>query len=158
MAVKRNFCFVAKSEINNIPFLNIFFKKLDISLERENPRESLKGLSKAKEALENGLDVVIYPEGKIDDHPPLMAHFKNGPFKLAIENQIPIVPYSMIDNWKILYVNGWKMHGRPGIARAIVHEPIETKGMTLDNLQALKEKVFMIVDGDLRKHLGKNFK
>ena len=95
---------------------------------------------------------MIYPEGTIGPNPPSLLRFKNGSFRLAIEKQVPIVPFTLVDNWKLLYVDGWKMHGRPGVSRAIIHHPIETKGMTMDDLPSLKEKVFHVIESDLKKY------
>lgn len=149
---RRNWRFVGKEEISNIPILGIFFRTIDIALNRENPRESFKSLQEAGLSLQKGMNIVIYPEGMIGPHPPKMVRFKNGPFKMAIEHQVPIVPVTMMDNWKILFVDGWKMHGRPGIARVFVHSPIETEGMTPDDVGLLKEKVFQVISNQLQKN------
>jgi 1-acyl-sn-glycerol-3-phosphate acyltransferase len=37
----------------------------------------------------------------------------------------------------------------------IFHEPIPTKGMTLADLDILKNKVFAIIDEELTNHIGK---
>jgi 1-acyl-sn-glycerol-3-phosphate acyltransferase len=148
LAIKRNWRFVAKMELENIPILNIFFKTLDISMNREN---SFRAWTIAGEGLDEHFNIVIFPEGTIAPHPPNMVRFKNGPFRLAIEKQVAILPITMLDNWKILFVDGWKMHGRPGICRAIVHSPIETKGMTLENLEELKQQVFTVIQEPLKK-------
>lgn len=152
MAARRNWSWMAKEELGNIPVLNIFFKTIDIKVNRENARESFKSMKTAGERLRNGMNIVVYPEGMIGPHPPKMVRFKNGPFKLAIEHQVPIVPVSMPDNWKILFVDGWKIYGRPGIARVFVHSPIETKGLTLDDLESLKLKVYHIIEQQLLKY------
>jgi len=152
LAVKRNWRFMAKIELADIPILNIFFKNLDIAVHRENIRESFKAIKEAGDSLDKGFNIVVYPEGTISPHPPKLVRFKNGPFRMAIEKQIPIVPLTMIDNWRLLYVDGWKMHGHPGVARVFVHAPIETAGMTMDDLNLLKEKVFHILESDLKKY------
>lgn len=117
LVVKKNWRFMAKTELGDIPVFNIFFKTVDIPVDRERARESFKAVQEARESLQNRMNLVIYPEGMIGPHPPEMVRFKNGPFRLAIEEQIPIVPVTMVDNWRILFVDGWKMHGRPGISR-----------------------------------------
>lgn len=150
MVAQRNWRFMAKEELGSLPILNIFFKSLDILINRENARESLKGMKEASYGLRKGMSIVVYPEGMIGPHPPAMVRFKNGPFKLAIEHQVPIVPVTMADNWKILFVDGWKIYGRPGIARVFVHSPIETRGMTLEDVEPLRQKVFHIIEEQLR--------
>jgi 1-acyl-sn-glycerol-3-phosphate acyltransferase len=156
MVVKRNWSYMGKVEISYIPILNIFFNTLDIAVNRENNREGFRAIKEANESLDKGINIVVYPEGRIGPHPPAMVRFKNGPFRIAIEKQIPIVPLTMLDNWRMLFVDGWKMHGRPGISNVIVHAPIETKGMTMDNINSLKEKVFHIIESDLKKYTPKN--
>ena len=151
LVVKKSWRFMAKVELGDIPIFNIFFRTVDIPVHRESARESFKAVQEASESLDRGANIVVYPEGMIGPHPPVMVRFKNGPFKLAIEKQIPIVPLTMTDNWNLLYVNGWKMYGHPGISRVIVHPPIETEGMTLADLNPLKKKVFHIIEQDLHQ-------
>ena len=89
------------------------------------------------------MSIVIFPEGKIgDDYPPILHEFKNGPFRLAIEHQIPIIPVSIDSIWKLMWDNGFKYGSKPGIGQLWVHEPIETKGMTVDDADALKDRVY----------------
>ncbi|MEO5675521.1 MAG: 1-acyl-sn-glycerol-3-phosphate acyltransferase [Chitinophagales bacterium] len=152
LVVKRNWCYMAKLEISHIPIINIFFGTLDIAVDRESKRESFKAMREASDNLDKGRNIVVYPEGTITAHPPKMVRFKNGPFRLAIEKQIPIVPLTMLDNWRLLFVDGWKMHGRPGVANVIVHAPIPTTGMTLDDMDSLKERVFNLLENDLINH------
>lgn len=143
---------MAKLEISHIPIINIFFGTLDIAVDRESKRESFKAMREASDNLDKGRNIVVYPEGTITAHPPRMVRLKNGPFRLAIEKQIPIVPLTMLDNWRLLFVDGWKMHGRPGVANVIVHAPIPTTGMTLDDMDSLKERVFNLLENDLINH------
>lgn len=75
-----------------------------------------------------------------------MGRFKNGPFKLAIENQVPIVPITFMNNWLLLPDDFQNRIGHPGIARVIIHEPIPTTGMTENDLEGLKEKVYQVIN------------
>jgi 1-acyl-sn-glycerol-3-phosphate acyltransferase len=149
LVVKRNWRFMAKQELDNIPILNIFFRTVDIAVNRENPRESFKAVREASESLEKKMSIVMYPEGTISPHPPKMVRFKNGPFRLAIDQQVPIVPITMADNWKLLFVDGWKIHGRPGLSRVFVHSPVETKGMTMADVETLKHQVLQTIERQL---------
>ena len=151
LVARRNWRYMAKAELGDIPFFSIFFRTIDISVDRESGRDSFKAFQVAGESLSAGMSIVNYPEGKIGPHPPRMVRFKNGPFRMAIEKQIPIVPLTMVDNWKLLFVDGWQMYGNPGISRVIVHAPIETKHLTLADLDELKERVYHIIQNDLNK-------
>ena len=82
-----------------------------------------------------------------------MRNFKNGPFKLAIEKEVPIVPITFLSNYKILPAkNNFIKYGGPGIARAIIHEPIETTGMTENDLVPLRTKVYSIINKAIQEH------
>ena len=149
-----HFRFMAKLELSNIPLFNIFFRTVDISVNRGSITESYKALRLAAESIDNKDSLVIFPEGKIAHHPPKLEKFKAGPFRLAIEKQVPIVPVTFLDNWKMLFVDK-KVWGRPGITRAIVHAPISTKGMTADDIDALQKKVYAIIENALKENGSK---
>ena len=98
--------------------------------------------------------MVIYPEGTIADT-GILRPFKNGAFKLAIEKQVPIIPVANLNNWKLLQNGGFfKSLGRPGFSRVIVGEPIETKGMTEENLVDLRNQVRDFIQNELDKYNG----
>lgn len=111
----------------------------------------MKALDEAAKSLDKGRHLIIFPEGKIGGNAPHLHDFKSGPFRLAIEKQVPIVPVTFPDNWKMLYVER-RIWGRPGVARVFVHRPISTKGMTLNDVDLLKEKVYTIIDKTLKKY------
>jgi 1-acyl-sn-glycerol-3-phosphate acyltransferase len=93
--------------------------------------------------------IVIFPEGTIGKHPPAMLEFKEGAFKMAIEKQIPIVPVTIVNNWLILRDDGqWLCQWKP--YKAVVHEPIETKGMTSADIGDLKLKTRAIIEQQLK--------
>lgn len=70
---------------------------------------------------------------------------------LAIEKQVPIVPVTFMNNWVLLPDDFQHRVGQPGLARVIVHPHIDTKGMTLDDIETLKQKVYEIIDRPLRE-------
>ena len=69
---------------------------------------------------------------------------------MAIQQQVPIVPVTLLNNYKILPdVPKVRMHWHP--LRAVIHPPIETKGLTQDNIEWLKEETYRIIDAELMK-------
>ncbi|MCH8330739.1 MAG: 1-acyl-sn-glycerol-3-phosphate acyltransferase, partial [Bacteroidetes bacterium] len=142
--------FMAKEELARIPLFGIFFRTIDIAVNRESNISSYKALKKAEEDLDNNISLVMFPEGGVSMNAPEMISFKNGPFKLAIDKQVPIVPVTFLDNWWLFHDNG-QMKGRPGLSRVTVHAPITTTGMTDDNLDELRNKVFEIINSALKE-------
>lgn len=145
--VPQYFLFVGKGELLNWPLFGLFFRKMDIPVMRQNLRKAYNALVKAYEAIDSGHNVAIYPEGTVPLDSPRLGGFKNGTFKMAIEKQVPIVPITWQTNYLILRDPSlvWEP-SLPRISRAVVHRPIETKGMTLEDLPALRKQVFQTID------------
>ena len=142
--------FMGKEELMKNPVLGIFFKTIDIAVSRASKISSFRAFKKAAENLENGMSLIIFPEGKIDDaYPPVLQDFKSGPFRLAIEKNIPIVPVSIKNVWKIMWDDGAKYGTRPGIIDVYVHEPILTSTLAVENDDVLKEEVYSKINSKL---------
>jgi 1-acyl-sn-glycerol-3-phosphate acyltransferase len=142
--------FMGKEELMKNPVLGIFFKTIDIAVSRESKISAFRAFKKAGENLANGMSLIIFPEGRIDNvYPPVLQDFKNGPFRLAIEKNIPIVPVS-INIWKIMWDDGAKYGTKPGVGKIYVHEPILTANLADDSADALKEEVFSKINSKLQ--------
>jgi 1-acyl-sn-glycerol-3-phosphate acyltransferase len=152
MLLPNYFNFMAKDALGKIPVFGIFFRTIDISVNRTNRRDSHQAFIMADQRLKEGTSVLIFPEGGIHENVPPMAKFKSGAFKLAIENQIPIVPITLLDNWKRLPGGGYENGLMPGRARMIVHQEVSTIGLKMDDKDELQAKVFSIIDAEFRKH------
>lgn len=143
LMMQGNFAFLGKEELVRNPVLGMFFRTIDIPVNRESKIASFRAFKKADEYLQQGMSLVIFPEGKIGyEYPPILHEFKNGPFRLAIERQIPIVPVCIDQLWKLMWDDGFKYGSHPGVGQLWVHEPIDTKGMSVDDADLLKEQVY----------------
>ena len=150
MLGKGRFHFMGKEELLKNPVLGIFFKTIDITVSRESKISAFKAFKKAGENLDKGMSLIIFPEGKIDEeYPPILNEFKNGPFRLAIVHQIPIVPISIVNVWQLMWDNGFKYGTRPGIVEIYVHTPISTLILAADNDDDLKEQVYNKINSKL---------
>lgn len=146
--------YMGKAELLKAPLFKTFFKGMDIPVNRTNRGEAHKALMKAGAEIDKGRSMVIFPEGTISSFGKLKP-FKNGAFKLAIEKQVPIVPIVNLNNWKLLQNGGYfKSFGCFGVAKTVVLEPIETKGMTEENLVDLRERVFKLINDTLNEYNG----
>lgn len=147
------FVFMGKHTLKTIPVFNIFFKKMNIAVNRKSIMSGKKALDRCARELHNGNSVVLFPEGTIPDDAPNMLRFKSGAFKLAIEEQKPVQPITFLSNYKRLQLGGiFNGVAGPGVAKIIVHEPISTIGMTLEDLLPLQNKVFEIINQQLQKN------
>jgi len=146
--------YMAKAELIKAPLFKIFFQGMDITVNRKSRMDSHRAFIKAGQEIEKGRSMIIYPEGTISEFGKLKP-FKNGPFKLAIDKQVPIVPIVNLNNWQLLQNGGYfKSNGRPGFAKTVILEPIDTKGLTDDNVNELREKVYTLINDTLTSYYG----
>ncbi|WP_144909230.1 lysophospholipid acyltransferase family protein [Mucilaginibacter frigoritolerans] len=144
--VNNNCSFMGKEELKDGLVTKLFFKSVDIPVNRDSKMSSYRAFKEAGERLKNGTSLIIFPEGKIDDeYPPKLHEFKNGPFRLAIDLKIPIIPVSSSNTWKMLWDDGTKYGTRPGICKFYVHKPIGTHNLTADDADTLKDEVYNII-------------
>lgn len=143
--------FMGKAELLKVPYIKMFFRDMNVAVNRKSRIDSHRALVKISQKLDEGYSVYIFPEGTIASDGKLLK-FKNGAFKLAIDKQVPIVPIVYTCNWKLLQNGGFfKSYGRPGISYAVMHPPIETKGMTDENIVTLRDKVQHIFESTLEE-------
>jgi 1-acyl-sn-glycerol-3-phosphate acyltransferase len=152
LIIPKYFVFMGKQELDKAPLFRVFFKEMNILVDRSSNVASHRAFMRAGSDIDQGHSVFLFPEGTISSFGKLRG-FKNGAFKLAIEKQVPIVPVSFLNNWKLLQNGGFfKAHGRPGISRIVVHEPISTIGMTEHDLVSLRTKVYEVIQEELEKY------
>ncbi len=142
---------MGKEELLSNYVLGYFFRTIDITVNRESKMSAFRAFKAAADQLKNGASVVIFPEATIPkNYPPELHAFKNGPFRLAIEMKVPILPISSLDTWKILWDTGKEYGSRPGICNIFVHKPIETAHLTLDDADTLRDEVHAIINKKLQ--------
>jgi len=141
VSIPQYFVFIGKQELDKAPLFRIFFKRMNILVDRKSTMASHRAFIKAGEKISKGQSIFIFPEATISSWGKLIP-FKNGAFKLAIDKQIPVVPLVFLNNWKLLQNGGFfTSNGMPGIAKVVIGKPVETKGMTNADLIPFREKV-----------------
>ena len=151
-----NFVFVGKSSIKKAPLFGYMFDKLHIAVNRASKVKSYNTYKRASDVIKNGRSVAMFPEGGIlTKNPPNMTRFKDGAFRIAIEQQISVIPVTIPFNWIVL-PDKKEINLKNGKLKIVFHEPIETKGMASEDMQSLKYKTFQIIDDQLKKHTHAN--
>jgi len=146
----RFFIFVGLHDLENIPLFGYMYKNIHITVNRGSLRNRYLTYQRCKEAIDEKKNLVIFPEGGIwSEDFPHIAPFKEGPFRVAIEKQIPIVPVTIPYNWVIMPLMEYKKFKRHR-SEVIFHTPIETKGLTLKDIEQIKESCFETIDRELK--------
>ena len=155
-ACKNTFRFLAKAELTKIPLMGFIIRKLYLTVDRKDRGDRNRSIEVMKKTLDAGISVFLCPEGtrnrKTD--PPLLE-FRDGAFRLAILTQTPIAVLTLLNTGEKLSPNR-PVEFTPGPIYAIWDKPIETKGMTADDLPALKEKVRAMMIAHLEEFRKKN--
>jgi len=151
--VNINAIFVGKSALEKIPLFGWMYKKLHITVNRDSLKSKYNTMIRGMEAIDEGKSLVIFPEGGITSKKlPHLARFKDGAFRLAIEKQVPIVPVTVYNNWKILS-DDLLLNNYP--IEVHFHKPIPTQGLSLKETNDLKVKVFNIIESSLNERFIK---
>jgi 1-acyl-sn-glycerol-3-phosphate acyltransferase len=133
------FRFLAKRSLFKIPFLGWHLRRSGhIPVDRDRPRQALKSLDRAAKMIREGSSVVLFPEGRRSRDGQLGA-FKAGSFYLAILAGVPIVPITLNGSRAVLKPDTYHVHA--GQIEMIVHHPLLTRGLTVEDIDALSERV-----------------
>ena len=118
----------------------------DIPLDRGDRESAKKAMDRCAWYLRKKVCVMVFPEGTraVDGE---LGKFKDGAFRLAIETQTPILPLAVHGTKEALRAHDWRF----GRADAAVHvmEPVDVEGMTLEDVDSLKDHVRELISEQL---------
>lgn len=140
--------FLAKKSLVKFPIFGLMVKALGILVDRKDEASRKKSYEYMKQTLLEGHSLFIYPEGTRNRTSEPMKDFYDGAFRSAIEAQVPIVSQTLV-GVKDIYNPDKKFELRMGTIQVYFDGPFETKGLSLQDLPALKEKIYKTME----KHL-----
>ncbi|MDA2995857.1 MAG: lysophospholipid acyltransferase family protein [Actinomycetota bacterium] len=130
---------VAKSTFFNIPIVGfLLMLSRDIKLIRGAKGAGAHVYTEAANRLSTRTSVMLFPEGTRSASGELGA-FKDGAFKIAIEAQAPILPLVVHGTRNALIKHDWRFGRCDAVVQIL--DPIPTTGMTLEDVDALREQV-----------------
>ena len=133
------FVFGAKKSLRSWPFVGwVLERTACLFIDRSGPKKALASLQECAERIRGGASVLLFPEGGRSWRHGLLP-FMRGPFVLAIESGVPVVPVAIIGNAGVLDEKG--LYSSSGEVRLVLGEPISTEGMTRRDAVALSERV-----------------
>lgn len=131
---------VAKKEIAGLPLVRGWMRLLHcVFLDREDPRKAMAALNEAIENLKKGYSIAIFPEGtRNKGEEGTLQEFKGGAFRIATKAKAPVVPVAITGSRDIMENNHMWMH--PAHVTIRILPPIETEGLTREEIKALPER------------------
>src|SRR5690625_2817667 len=150
-AVQVPFVFVGKKELAKMPLFGFFYKRSSILVDRSDMRSRNAVFKQAERRFAQGNGICIFPEGGVPKNPAiLLGNFKDGAFRMAIDDQIPIVPLIFYDN-KTKYPYKLKYGSvKPGFLKVKMLRPISTKGLDKrEDKSMLRDKIYALMHDEL---------
>ncbi len=138
-ASKLPYKFLAKSEINKIPFFGYMTRQLAIMVDRSSKESREKSVQYMIEELNRNMSLLIYAEGTRNRTAEKLKEFKDGAFRVAVLAKKPLVAVTLVGNKTLNNPNGFQLF--PGEVKVFWSKPIETTHLSFDDLPMLKERV-----------------
>ncbi|MES2447004.1 MAG: lysophospholipid acyltransferase family protein [Bacteroidota bacterium] len=151
LSIPQYFSPLGKVEMTKIPVFGLIYKRIVVLIDRSSKESRAQSVNALKEDLAKGESILIFPEGTMNKTDQHLSEFYDGAFRIAIETQTTLMPFVMINNSALLpRINPLK--ARPGIIKTVFITPVDVKGLTLDDLSMLKQKVFDLMEEAMIKH------
>jgi 1-acyl-sn-glycerol-3-phosphate acyltransferase len=143
--IPRHTSVLVKKELFSFPILGRAMRMGSmVPVDRSNRDAGIESVRLAKQVVQQGLNMTIYVEGKRSFDGKLLP-FKKGPFYLAMECGIPVVPITIVGTHYIMPKARFAI--KPGTATVIFHRPIEPNDF--GSRECLMEKVRTVIDNGL---------
>jgi 1-acyl-sn-glycerol-3-phosphate acyltransferase len=146
-AIPQDTRYIVKEELLKVPILGIGMKMgRFVVIDRKDRMDSLRGMNQAVVQLQQGESFLVFPEGT-RTRTGKMGGFKKGPFMMAIQAAVPIVPITIDGSYEVMPPTRFRIN--PGMVRLIFHPPIDTRGMVPEDRDSLKERVRQMIASGL---------
>jgi 1-acyl-sn-glycerol-3-phosphate acyltransferase len=134
---------LSKEAIFKIPLMGWMMRMAgDIAVRRGDATSRSDALLACRDRLRKGVSVMIMPEGTRSSDGQVQK-FHDGAFRLAVETGCPILPIAVAGTRAALAKGSWVFGRATAIARVL--PPVETTGMTLEDVPALRERVRLMI-------------
>jgi 1-acyl-sn-glycerol-3-phosphate acyltransferase len=123
--IPRRTSVMAKKELFSYPLLGKIMRLGSlVPVDRKNRDAGIGAVRAAAQVIRDGINMTIYIEGGRSFDGKLIA-FKKGPFYLAAECQVPVVPVTISGTHDLMPKGRFAI--KPGRVDVIFHDPIEPK-------------------------------
>src|SRR5690606_5357761 len=109
-----------------------------------------ESMDRLKKILNMGIPLLIFAEGTQNRTKEPLQPFKDGAFRMAIDTQRPIQPIVVLGAGPLMPPG--TIDVKPGTITIVIGERIHTEGLTVDDVQALKERTVGVMLGMIRHH------
>ncbi|AKU89795.1 lysophospholipid acyltransferase family protein [Vulgatibacter incomptus] len=146
-AIRSPVRFVAKKVLGRVPVLGWYMLATRMILvDREKGSQAIAAIQIAADRLRRGANILIYPEGTRSKDSRILP-FKKGPFVVALQAQVPIVPLVVHGAAQVMPRGTFRV--RPSTIRVKIGAPIPTEGLGVKHRDEL---MFLVREQMLEMH------
>lgn len=147
--IPRRTSVMAKQELFSYALLGTIMKiGALVPVDRGNREAGIAAVEAASKVIRQGINMTIYVEGKRSFDGKLLP-FKKGPFYLAAECNVPVVPVTISGSYYVMPKGRFAI--KPGEVKVIFHDPIQPEDF--GSREALLEKVRHAINSALPEEL-----
>lgn len=142
---------LGKIEMSQVPLFGFIYRNAIVTVDRSHATKRANSVRILKSVLKKKISIFMFPEGTFNETTNALKDFYDGAFRIAIETQTPIKPVLFVDAYDRLHYNSI-LSLTPGISRSVFLEEISVEGLTLKDMQALKNKTYNIMEEALIRY------
>jgi 1-acyl-sn-glycerol-3-phosphate acyltransferase len=130
---------LSKAELFRVPVFGWMMQLAgDIPIKRGFGPSAIEAMARCREVLSQRVSVMIFPEGTRSATAELLP-FKDGAFRLAIDAGVAILPLVVRGTRPALPKHDWRFGRSTAVVEVLL--PVETAGLTSEDVPALKARV-----------------
>jgi 1-acyl-sn-glycerol-3-phosphate acyltransferase len=147
--IPRRTSVIVKKVLFKIPILGLAMRIAElVPVDRGSREAGMKVVAAAKAVIQKGINMLIYAEGHRSLDGKLLP-FKKGPFYLAMECGVPIVPVTIAGTHQAMPKGRFAI--KPGTVKVIFHPAIEPRDF--GSREDLMDKVRVVIESGLPEEL-----
>jgi 1-acyl-sn-glycerol-3-phosphate acyltransferase len=130
---------LSKDQVFRIPIMGWMMRMAgDIAVARGSAKSRADAMNGIRDRLQKRVSVMVMPEGTRSPDGEMLP-FRDGAFRLAIELGVPVLPIAVAGTRHAMAKHSFRFNR--AVAEARVLDPVETAGLTLDDVPRLREDV-----------------
>lgn len=140
LGVPTQFRPLAKKELLKIPVFGLIARVATVIVDRSSTESRQRSIKRLKQALIDGISILIFPEGTQNRTGRPLQPFYDGAFRIAIETGAAVMPIVITNAGKLMPPS--TLYIKPGTIKVIFGNEVDTSDFSLADLPFLKEKVY----------------
>ncbi len=151
MAIHQEVRAIGKKELSKIPVFGLIISRVAVWVDRKDAASRKASVENLKKILENGISIVVAPEGTRNDTSQTLLPFQRGAFRIALETSTSIMPMAVIGADRIMRKGSLLM--KPGKINIYFSNPIKPEQYRKDEgYKDLAEKCFNRLEAMILTH------